>query len=153
MFVGGLDANVTDQDLRQVFGQYGELISVKIPVGKGCGFVQFSQRSVPLMDTFSFFYLYSLFILCKHRSVSSFHSFVFLNFFCKVCFFTTHSMSWKQSIRRAAAEEAIQKLHGTSIGQQTVRLSWGRSPANKQVEVSAFFSCLFIFFTLSRICV
>ena len=51
MFVGGLDANVTDQDLRQVFGQYGELISVKIPVGKGCGFVQFSQRSVTLMDT------------------------------------------------------------------------------------------------------
>jgi hypothetical protein len=34
---------------------------------------------------------------------------------------------------RACAEEAIQKLHGTVIGQQSVRLSWGRSPANKQV--------------------
>lgn len=76
VFVGGLDPNVTDEDLRQVFAQFGELVSVKIPAGKGCGFVQFTQR--------------------------------------------------------ACAEEAIQKLHGTVIGQQSVRLSWGRSPANKQ---------------------
>lgn len=76
VFVGGLDPNVTDQDLRQVFGQFGDLVSVKIPVGKGCGFVQFTHRS--------------------------------------------------------CAEEAIQKLHRTVIGQQSVRLSWGRSPVNKQ---------------------
>lgn len=44
VFVGGLDPSVKDQDLRQVFGQYGELISVKIPAGKGCGFVQFAHR-------------------------------------------------------------------------------------------------------------
>ncbi|OWM80751.1 hypothetical protein CDL15_Pgr006781 [Punica granatum] len=30
------------------------------------------------------------------------------------------------------AEEALQKLNGTTIGKQTVRLSWGRNPANKQ---------------------
>ncbi|MCO5597074.1 hypothetical protein L7F22_051148 [Adiantum nelumboides] len=78
VFVGGLDPNVKDQDLRQVFGQYGDLISVKIPAGKGCGFVQF--------------------------------------------------------VHRASAEDAIQKLHGTIIGQQPVRLSWGRSPANKQTQ-------------------
>ncbi|MCO5558813.1 hypothetical protein L7F22_012400 [Adiantum nelumboides] len=76
VFVGGLDPNVKDQDLQHIFGQYGELVSVKIPVGKGCGFVQFVNRS--------------------------------------------------------SAEDAIQKLHGSLIGQQTVRLSWGRSPANKQ---------------------
>nr|ACN40970.1 unknown [Picea sitchensis] len=76
IFVGRLDPNATDEDLRQVFGQYGELVSVKIPVGKGCGFVQFGNR--------------------------------------------------------ASAEEALQRLHGTVIRQQTVRLSWGRSPANKQ---------------------
>lgn len=76
VFVGGLDSSVKDQDLRQIFGQYGDLVSVKIPVGKGCGFVQFVNRS--------------------------------------------------------SAEDAIQKLHGSVIGQQTVRLSWGRSPANKQ---------------------
>ncbi|CAA7048040.1 unnamed protein product [Microthlaspi erraticum] len=76
IFVGGLDANVTDEDLRQPFTEYGEIVSVKIPVGKGCGFVQF--------------------------------------------------------VNRPNAEEALEKLNGTVIGKQTVRLSWGRSPANKQ---------------------
>ncbi|PIA56380.1 hypothetical protein AQUCO_00700594v1 [Aquilegia coerulea] len=76
IFVGGLDPSVTDDDLRQSFSQYGEIVSVKIPVGKGCGFVQFANRNT--------------------------------------------------------AEEAIQNLNGTVIGKQTVRLSWGRNPANKQ---------------------
>ncbi|XAR61854.1 hypothetical protein NMG60_11016388 [Bertholletia excelsa] len=79
IFVGGLDPNVTDEDLRQPFSQYGEIVSVKIPVGKGCGFVQFANRN--------------------------------------------------------NAEEALQKLNGTTIGKQTVRLSWGRNPANKQARV------------------
>ncbi|GER40886.1 RNA-binding protein [Striga asiatica] len=70
IFVGGLDPNVTDEDLRQPFSQYGEIVSVKIPAGKGCGFVQFANR----ID----------------------------------------------------AEEALQQLSGTTIGKQTVRLSWGR---------------------------
>lgn len=76
IFIGGLDPNVTEDELRQIFAQFGELVYVKIPVAKGCGFVQFSAR--------------------------------------------------------ASAEEAIQRLQGTMIGQQVVRLSWGRSPANKQ---------------------
>lgn len=37
---------------------------------------------------------------------------------------------------RAPAEEAIQRLQGTMIGQQVVRLSWGRSPTTKQVVQS-----------------
>ncbi|OUZ99818.1 RNA recognition motif domain [Macleaya cordata] len=76
IFVGGLDPTVTDEDLRQSFSQYGEIVSVKIPLGKGCGFVQFANRN--------------------------------------------------------NAEEALQRLTGTIIGKQTVRLSWGRNPANKQ---------------------
>ncbi|KAF7840856.1 polyadenylate-binding protein RBP47-like [Senna tora] len=44
IFVGGLDSDVSDEDLRQPFLQFGEVVSVKIPVGKGCGFVQFSDR-------------------------------------------------------------------------------------------------------------
>ena len=36
-------------------------------------------------------------------------------------------------LSRNNAEEALQKLNGTVIGKQTVRLSWGRNPANKQV--------------------
>ncbi|XP_042494176.1 polyadenylate-binding protein RBP47-like isoform X2 [Macadamia integrifolia] len=78
IFVGGLDSSVTDEDLRQAFSQYGEIASVKIPLGKGCGFVQFANRS--------------------------------------------------------HAEEALQRLNGTVIGKQTVRLSWGRNPANKQMR-------------------
>lgn len=45
VFVGGLDPNVTDDHLKQVFSQYGEVVHVKIPVGKRCGFVQFADRS------------------------------------------------------------------------------------------------------------
>ncbi|KAK9740606.1 hypothetical protein RND81_03G047300 [Saponaria officinalis] len=45
IFVGGLDPSVTDEDLREPFSQHGEIVSVKIPVGKGCGFVQFANRS------------------------------------------------------------------------------------------------------------
>ncbi|WRX15830.1 hypothetical protein QQP08_008317 [Theobroma cacao] len=33
---------------------------------------------------------------------------------------------------RKNAEDAIQSLNGTTIGKQTVRLSWGRSLGNKQ---------------------
>ncbi|CAL5377313.1 unnamed protein product [Camellia sinensis] len=55
---------------------YGEVVSVKIPAGKGCGFVQFANRN--------------------------------------------------------NAEDALERLNGTVIGKQTVRLSWGRSPGNKQ---------------------
>lgn len=78
IFVGNLDPNVTDDHLRQVFGNYGELIHVKIPAGKRCGFVQFADRS--------------------------------------------------------CAEEALRILNGTQLGGQSVRLSWGRSPSNKQAQ-------------------
>ncbi|KAK8969012.1 Polyadenylate-binding protein RBP47 [Platanthera guangdongensis] len=78
VFVGGLDQNVREDDLQQVFSKYGDLVSVKIPVGKQCGFVQFVQRN--------------------------------------------------------NAEEALEALNGTMIGRQSVRLSWGRNPANKQMR-------------------
>ncbi|KAL2456517.1 Uncharacterized protein Adt_46762 [Abeliophyllum distichum] len=45
IFVGGLDSDVTDVELRHSFTPFGEVISVKIPSGKGCGFVQFANRS------------------------------------------------------------------------------------------------------------
>ncbi|CAH2046688.1 unnamed protein product, partial [Thlaspi arvense] len=76
IFVGGLDSSVTDEDLRQPFAAYGDIVSVKIPIGKGCGFIQF--------------------------------------------------------VNRENAEEALEKLNGSEIGKQTVRLSWGRNPGNKQ---------------------
>lgn len=44
IFVGGLDSDISDEDLRQPFLKFGDVVSVKIPVGKGCGFVQFADR-------------------------------------------------------------------------------------------------------------
>ncbi|KAB1227671.1 Polyadenylate-binding protein RBP47B' [Morella rubra] len=76
IFVGNLDPNVTEEELKQTFLQFGDIGYVKIPAGKGCGFVQFGTR--------------------------------------------------------ASAEEAIQKMQGKMIGQQIVRISWGRSPTAKQ---------------------
>ncbi|KAG8385727.1 hypothetical protein BUALT_Bualt03G0075300 [Buddleja alternifolia] len=78
IFVGNLDSNITDEHLRQLFGQFGQLLHVKIPVGKRCGFVQFADRS--------------------------------------------------------CAEESIRMLNGTQLGGQSIRLSWGRSPSNKQTQ-------------------
>ena len=45
VFVGGLDAAVTEEELRSVFDRFGELVYVKIPHGKNCGFVQFVHRA------------------------------------------------------------------------------------------------------------
>ncbi|CAM0902598.1 unnamed protein product [Alopecurus aequalis] len=81
IFVGGLDPNVTEDALKQAFSPYGEVIHVKIPLGKRCGFVQYANRP--------------------------------------------------------SAEQALQLLQGTLIGGQNVRLSWGRSPSNKQAQQEA----------------
>ncbi|OAY24716.1 polyadenylate-binding protein RBP45B isoform X2 [Manihot esculenta] len=81
IFVGNLDSNVTDDHLRELFGQYGQLLHVKIPAGKRCGFVQFADRS--------------------------------------------------------CAEEALRMLNGAQLSGQNIRLSWGRSPSNKQPQPEA----------------
>ncbi|KAJ3412948.1 hypothetical protein HDV05_008736, partial [Chytridiales sp. JEL 0842] len=44
VFIGGLNAAVTDEELRAQFAPFGEIVYTKIPPGKGCGFVQFSHR-------------------------------------------------------------------------------------------------------------
>jgi hypothetical protein len=45
LFIGGLSSTVTEDQLRVVFGRFGDIIYVKIPQGKGCGFVQFVLRT------------------------------------------------------------------------------------------------------------
>ncbi|KAL2154559.1 hypothetical protein VTH82DRAFT_3235 [Thermothelomyces myriococcoides] len=44
VFVGGLSGYVTEDELRSFFQGFGEITYVKIPPGKGCGFVQFVHR-------------------------------------------------------------------------------------------------------------
>lgn len=46
LFIGGLSASITEDDLRILFGRFGDIIYVKIPPGKGCGFVQYVHRPV-----------------------------------------------------------------------------------------------------------
>lgn len=81
IFIGGLDPNVSEEELRQIFAQFGELVYVKIPSGKGCGFVQFGTRP--------------------------------------------------------PAEEAMQRMNGTMIGQQPIRISWGKNMTTKQDQPGA----------------
>ncbi|CAA0805788.1 Polyadenylate-binding protein RBP47B [Striga hermonthica] len=76
VFIGNLDPNVSEEELRQIFVQFGDIIYVKIVAAKACGFVQFAART--------------------------------------------------------SAEESIQRMQGAVIGQQVVRVSWGRTPAAKQ---------------------
>ncbi|KAK9058567.1 hypothetical protein SSX86_023409 [Deinandra increscens subsp. villosa] len=71
VYIGNLDPAVTEEEVRQIFLQFGEIVYVKIPAAKGCGFVQFTART--------------------------------------------------------SAEEAIQRMHGSQIGQLVVHLSWGKS--------------------------
>ncbi|TPX70911.1 hypothetical protein SpCBS45565_g01390 [Spizellomyces sp. 'palustris'] len=44
VFVGGLNTQITDEELRSFFAPFGEIIYTKIPPGKQCGFVQFVHR-------------------------------------------------------------------------------------------------------------
>lgn len=82
IFVGGLDPNVSEDLMRQVFSPYGELVHVKIVAAKRCGFVQFSNRP--------------------------------------------------------SAEHALSSLQGAQLGEQSVRLSWGRNPSNKQSDQTQY---------------
>ncbi|CAO3593494.1 unnamed protein product [Absidia cylindrospora] len=41
IFVGGLSAPIKEDDLRHYFTPFGDIVYVKIPAGKGCGFVQY----------------------------------------------------------------------------------------------------------------
>jgi RNA recognition motif-containing protein len=44
VFVGGIDHNTTEEELRQFFIPFGEIYSVKIPSGKGFGFISYYQH-------------------------------------------------------------------------------------------------------------
>lgn len=44
VFVGGLSCPLKEEELRQYFEIFGDIVYVKIPPGKGCGFVQFVSR-------------------------------------------------------------------------------------------------------------
>lgn len=44
VFVGGLASSVPEQTLAELFQPFGNIFHVKIPHGKGCGFIKFEKR-------------------------------------------------------------------------------------------------------------
>ncbi|QPG75721.1 hypothetical protein FOA43_003080 [Brettanomyces nanus] len=44
VFVGGLAASVSEDTLRTLFEPFGPIVHVRVPPGKGCGFVKFEDR-------------------------------------------------------------------------------------------------------------
>ncbi len=57
VFVGGLSSLISEDTLRTFFVPFGEIAYVKIPPGKGCGFVQFvrkidAERAIERMQGF-----------------------------------------------------------------------------------------------------
>lgn len=44
VFIGGLDASTSDEDLRARFSPFGDIVSIKVPPGRGCGFVQYASK-------------------------------------------------------------------------------------------------------------
>ena len=45
LYVGNLDQSVTNQDLQDLFSEYGQVKQVNIMEGKGFGFVEMSKSS------------------------------------------------------------------------------------------------------------
>jgi len=45
IFVGGLDVTVNEHMLHHAFSGFGQLVYVRVPPGKACGFVQFADRT------------------------------------------------------------------------------------------------------------
>lgn len=45
VFVGGLSSLISEDTLRVFFAPFGAITYVKIPPGKGCGFVQFVRKA------------------------------------------------------------------------------------------------------------
>ncbi|GIX76540.1 tetratricopeptide repeat protein 31 [Caerostris extrusa] len=47
LWIGNVQADVTEKKLSQLFGKYGELLSVKVMAEKFCAFVNFKQKTSP----------------------------------------------------------------------------------------------------------
>lgn len=44
VFIGGLSSQVNEYELRSLFEPFGEIVYINIPMGKGCGFIQYVKR-------------------------------------------------------------------------------------------------------------
>ena len=44
VYMGNLPPNATEDDIRNFFAGYGDVVAIKIPSGRGCAFIQFALR-------------------------------------------------------------------------------------------------------------
>eukprot|EP01119_Soliformovum_irregulare_P001999 TRINITY_DN1204_c0_g1_i1.p1 TRINITY_DN1204_c0_g1~~TRINITY_DN1204_c0_g1_i1.p1 ORF type:complete len:645 (+),score=199.01 TRINITY_DN1204_c0_g1_i1:2284-4218(+) len=44
VFLGGIDGSITHEQIKTYFAPFGEITNVKIPIGKGCAFVEFTTH-------------------------------------------------------------------------------------------------------------
>ncbi len=125
---------VTEQQLRAIFQPFGEIVYVKIPSGKGCGFVQFTQRSNAETA-----------MLQLNGQVGV------VRMGCHVCCSTPnasrvpsgglHAASFRAGTAAVATVQSIgkscrafaERAHPAPqmVGNSSIRISWGRSSANR----------------------
>ncbi|OAY79884.1 Polyadenylate-binding protein RBP47B' [Ananas comosus] len=125
IFVGDLAPDVTDYMLQETFRtHYSSVRGAKVVTdpntgrSKGYGFVKFADEAE------------------KNRAMTEMNGVYCSTRPMRISAATPKKTTGVQI--QASAEEAVQRLHGTMIGQQIVRLSWGRSPANKQDASAAW---------------
>ncbi|GAY58190.1 hypothetical protein CUMW_185220, partial [Citrus unshiu] len=151
IFVGDLAPDVTDSILQETFSsKYPSVKGAKVIIDsntgrtKGYGFVRFgdeNERSRAMTEMNG--------VYCSSRPMridvatpkkasgyQQQYSSQALDLLINDHSFSLVSFSFNTPVflylSRKDAEVALQKLQGTAIGKQTVRLSWGRNPGNKQ---------------------
>jgi hypothetical protein len=108
VFVGGLDAAVSEEELRAVFEQFGELVYVKIPHGKNCGAPRTAAQQLPAA-------------CCAAASLRVARALIAAPalsrlFSCSVC-----AAGFVQFLYRGNAEAAIAGANGATVGRQQAR--------------------------------
>ncbi|KAK7854914.1 polyadenylate-binding protein rbp47 [Quercus suber] len=146
IFVGDLATDVTDTILQETFAtRYPSVKGAKVVFdsntgrSKGYGFVRFgdeNERSRAVTEMNGMY--------CSSRPMRvgvatpkkssgySSQAVVLAGGHASNGVITQGSQSDGESTNTTNAEDAMQSLNGAVIGKQTVRLSWGRSPASKQ---------------------
>ncbi|KAG4945901.1 hypothetical protein JHK82_041950 [Glycine max] len=148
IFVGDLAADVTDYLLQETFrARYNSVKGAKVVIDrltgrtKGYGFVRFSEESEQMRAMTEM-----QGVLCSTRPMrigpasnktpaTQSQPKVLENFRYRIAdMIKSKAVSIGFACVWSCAEEALRVLNGTLLGGQNVRLSWGRSPSNKQAQ-------------------
>ncbi|MQL82924.1 hypothetical protein Taro_015393, partial [Colocasia esculenta] len=146
IFVGDLASDVTDNLLQETFAsRYSSVKGAKVVFdansgrSKGYGFVRFGDENEKsrAMTEMNGIYCSSRAMrigAATPRKSSGHRNLVRIGLVLHLMGPKALRQMETQVTQRSDAEAALQKLNGTTIGKQTVRLSWGRNPMNKQLR-------------------